>query len=515
MSNIQVTHGTSLNDARSESVVLINPNNPLQVVGASRKCKDIAAYDFTVAAVYSTDGGATWHDSAPLATPGWSGLSDPALAWDDSGNVFLVGAAIKNPPKIDYVGTAVYKSTDGGQTWSAPNLIHASAGDEKQWAAGDSGSASFHGRVYIVWDDGAQLRFARTLDHGNSWIGAGNDPAGSVLAPDSFSPEINVSANGDICIVRSAFPGNAIKMIVSTDGGGSFHPAASPAAGIVRLEAALPPWKPNGWPVLPGGTFRVFTMPTACVFGQTVAVAWADYREGASRIYYALSGDGGASWATGPSGQPLLTGALPAGFHHFHPQIVADPGGVIGCAFYEFGPKPTTPRIDLVMAQSIDGGASFNRTTVTDQPWDPAVDAPVSLVDPIASFIGEYFGLDADARRFHPLWTDTRTGIQELWTATVPPRIAVPSQIYGQVAQILFGIIQDGGGGEFVGGHIRRIPPWGPPELDILLGVAAHRIAGLVSSREGIGLQKAAMTMIARVAQQEVRRLEGKAEGKG
>jgi hypothetical protein len=143
------------------------------------------------------------------------------------------------------------------------------------------------------------------------------------------------------------------------------------------------------------------------------------------------------------------------------------------------------------------------------------VDAPVSLVDPIASFIGEYFGLDADARGFHPLWTDTRTGIQELWKATVPPRIAVPSQIYGQVAQILFGIIQDGGGGEFVGGHIRRIPPWGPPELDILLGVAAHRIAGLVSSREGIGLQKAAMTMIARVAQQEVRRLEGKAEGKG
>ena len=49
MSNIQVTHGTSLNDARSESVVLINPKNPQQVVGASRKCKDIAAYDFTVA----------------------------------------------------------------------------------------------------------------------------------------------------------------------------------------------------------------------------------------------------------------------------------------------------------------------------------------------------------------------------------------------------------------------------------------------------------------------------------
>ena len=76
MSNIQVTHGASLNEARSESVILINPNNPEQIVGASRKCKDINAYDFTVATVYSADGGISWHDSAPLATPGWSGLSD-------------------------------------------------------------------------------------------------------------------------------------------------------------------------------------------------------------------------------------------------------------------------------------------------------------------------------------------------------------------------------------------------------------------------------------------------------
>ena len=73
----------------------------------------------------------------------WSGLSDPALAWDDSGHVFLVGVAIKNPPQIDYVGIAVYKSTDGGQTWSARNPIHTSSEDEKPWAAGDSGSVSF------------------------------------------------------------------------------------------------------------------------------------------------------------------------------------------------------------------------------------------------------------------------------------------------------------------------------------------------------------------------------------
>lgn len=84
MTNIQVTHGISLNDARSESVIAINPNNAQQIAGVSRKCIDISAYEFTVAAVYSTDGGITWHDSSSLAPNGWFGLSDPALAWDDS-----------------------------------------------------------------------------------------------------------------------------------------------------------------------------------------------------------------------------------------------------------------------------------------------------------------------------------------------------------------------------------------------------------------------------------------------
>src|SRR6266481_9171269 len=120
-----------------------------------------------------------------------------------------------------------------------------------------------------------------------------------------------------------------------------------------------------------------------------------------ARIYYALSTNGGVSWTTAPSGQPLLTGAIPAGFQHFQPQLITDPNGVIGCAFYEFGPKPTTNLIDVMMAQSFDGGASFDHFTVTHQPWDPAVDAPWSHhgdstpIDSSVTFIGEYFGLDA------------------------------------------------------------------------------------------------------------------------
>ncbi|MGF6921541.1 sialidase family protein [Paraburkholderia sp. 40] len=510
MSNIQVTHDTSVNNARSESNIAVNANNPKQIVAGSKKFGDIHNYDFILATEYSTDGGISWHDSAALTLSGFTLLTDPALAWDDVGNVYLVGLSGNNPPTFDTVGIVIYQSSDGGQTWSAPLPIHNSAGDDKQWAAGDTNPSSpFHGRVYAVWDDGSDMRFARTTDHGVTWIGAGPGatPAGTVLVNDSFSPDIRVAANGDIYIVWIA--GSEIKMIVSTDGGDSFTPAVSPAAGVTTLNAGLP--APHGWPVFPGGNFRVLTIPSASVFGSTVAVAWADFREGVSRIYCAVSSDGGASWPTGLSGKPLLAGPLPSGLQHFHPQIVIDPNGVIGCAFYEFGPKPSTPLIDVMIAQSVDGGISFDRATVTDQPWDPAIDAPWSHGDSNVTFIGDYFGLDASTRGFYPLWTDTRTGIQELWTDIVRARalLKIPPGLYGQVAQILDGIIQDGGGDEIVGGHIVHIPPWGP-ELDILLGVAIQRIATLVASPGGIGIQRAAMAMVAHVAQQEVKRLEGK-----
>jgi hypothetical protein len=374
-----------------------------------------------VATVYSTDGGGSWHDSAPPATPGWSGLSDPALAWDDSGNVFLIGAAITNPPKIDYVAIAAYKSTDGGKSWSAPTVIHSSATDEKAWAAGDGGSHSYHGRVYIAWADAGSLRFARTLDHGSTWIGTGADPAGSVIGSGAFSPAVAVGSHGRVYVANAPYAGHEMTLLASGDGGDSFHAVTPAATGITTLEASLPPWKPNGWPVMPGSTFRVFTIPTICVVGTTVIVAWADYREGSSRIYHARSTDGGATWSSS-AGEPLLDTAIPAGMQHFHPQLAASSNGVIGCAFYEYGQKPAKRLIDVILAESHDDGASFAHRTVTKRPWDPAVDAPTSLVDPIASFIGEYFGLDAGAHAFHPLWTDTRTGIQELFTARVRAR---------------------------------------------------------------------------------------------
>lgn len=434
MSNIRVTTSASAANARSESVVVVNPNDRQQIVASSKKFINITNYEFTLATSYSTDGGQTWKESAALTLPGDATImSDPALAWDDAGNIFLMGLLGKNPPTPDVIGMVMYKSTDGGKTWSSPKSIHTSASDDKQWIAGDTKPDSPHrGNVYAVWDDGdpafgAPMRFARTLDQGATWIGLGaSSIKDAVLAPDSFSPEISVAADGTIYVVyiNGEF-GGVVKFIKSTDGGETFSTPAVVASGISGMFASFP--LVGGYAQFPGGKFRMVTLATGCTGpGDNLSVAWADGREGSpgahqSRIYYRRSPDGGNTWLGPASGQPLLTSPIPANFQHFHPQLICDANGVIGCAFYEFGPKPTTPLIDVIMAQSLDGGATFVPFRVTDRAWDPALGAPLARGDNNVTFIGEYFGFDASFQGFHTVWTDTRVNdTQELWTDIVP-----------------------------------------------------------------------------------------------
>lgn len=450
--NTQVTFDASPANARSESAIAVNPFNPSNIVGASKRFTNPQTYDFSLAAYASYDGGTSWMEAPPLGLQsGWGGISDPTLAWDAAGNVYLVGLAFA-PGANNLIGMAIYQSTDGGQTWSAPNLIHQSSGDDKQWAAGDNDPASpYYGHVYVVWDDlaAATCAFARTTDNGATWTGTAGQGPGSALGNNSFSPQVSVASDGTVYVVWVA--GSDVMFVKSTDGGDSFTAPVAAIAGITPLTSP-PLAAPNGFPELPGGSFRVLTI-AACSAGngQTLVLAWADYREGVSRIYYAYSNDAGGTWPSGTSGQSLLTGADASGAdqHDFHAQLAALPDGSIGCTFYEFGPKwPGGPLlIDVDLAVSTDNGASFgNRQTVTDRAWDPTVDAPWSHGDPQTTFIGDYFGLAGSPNGWSVFWTDTRTGVQEMfygsetrigpwfgvqWTDTMGPNATIDYFTWG------------------------------------------------------------------------------------
>lgn len=436
--NIQVTHSLDVNHARSESVVSINPFNKDNLVAASKRFRNLQTYDFTVEAAVSFDQGQTWAASPLELLSDWgvgAGMSDPTIAWDSHGWVYLfVGPhrrsinphdAVGSPSEQHFFGLWVYISKNGGSSWEKPIQISDNFDDDKQWAASDLNQDSpYFGNVYVAWASNAPLRFGSSRNPGAAWVGPDNtNPAQSSLDDHAFAPEVSVGVDGTIYIFWHNDGSDAIQLAKSTDGGQNFRVLPDVVKGISSIRGHAPALVLNGWPYFPGGNFRVITLVTACVLDfNTLIVAWADYRDGVSRIYYRRSTDGGENWeGDDASGQPLLKGIVEsaADAHEFHPQILALPDGTVGCAFYEFGPRGVSgDLIDVVLAVSLDRGVDFSvRGSVTDKPWNPAINSPWAHGDQNVTFIGEYFGLDADENNFRIVWTDTRTGMQELFTA--------------------------------------------------------------------------------------------------
>lgn len=429
--NRQVTCDSNTANDRSESSLAINPTDHYNLIGSSKIFIDPSAYRFSLAAYASWDGGQTWTDSGPMPLPATvssqqvDGISDPTVTFDDQGTAYLLGLAFANAPtphtQATLLGMVVYTSADKGRTWSVPTIVHQGIGDDKQIIAGDTNpSSAYIGHVYATWDGTAPgnnsgVIMARTTDHGASWKGltvAGVDqPTGSLIIPNALYSTIAIDSRGHVhvsAIGRTAQGQNAVLSVVSTDGGNSFGPVTSVAAPIVPI---------NG---VPGNLFRSETIPTSCITGgDRVVVAWPDARNGSDQVFSVLSQPDGI-WPNNPSLGSLLTASQPspAGQSDIMPQLAATPDGTVGCAVYEYGPKTAggPPLIDVHLLVSTNQAASFDdRVTVTDRPWDPSVDLPTDSSG--RGFIGDYFGLAAGDLGFFPFWTDTRTGVQEIFTS--------------------------------------------------------------------------------------------------
>ncbi len=467
------------NQSRSESAVAIDVQQPDRIVGASKKFTEPANYRFGVAPVYTADSGVTWHESTLPMKQGWDGMTDPTVAFDAFGNAFLVGEPLKFGTGLTGLGMVVYRSTDGGKTWEQPKTLTVDTEDDKQWVQCDNNPSSPHfGNVYVVFGANGPLRFSRSLDHGNTWKGKGSDPPGTDLVESAFAPDIAISPDGTLHLFWHPDGEADIRYLRSTDGGETFEPVKVVAQGISSLRNHLP--EQDGWTHFEHGKFRVITIVTSCAgSGDEVVVAWADMREGRSRVYYRRSHDKGLTWEGPASGQPLLPGSSYGDANCFHPQIACTGTGVVGCTFYVFGKAPDGRYlIDVELAASWNVGTTFDPAiTVSDQGWDPLVNAPKSHGVAAVDFIGDYFGLDASDHAFALLWTDTRTGVQELRSAVVDTEHVNFKRIPLEGVTIVVGVIQDGGGWVIIGGKLVRVPPRSPL-IRLLREIHAHATPG-------------------------------------
>jgi len=383
----------------TDATVAVNPADPEKVIAAW--CGYIDPTDpareevpnFRVWVAYSTDGGVSWVASA--LPPIVGGAGHPVLAYGPDEVAYLLtceGGGDGGRPRI-------FRSADDGATWTA-----AKAPPEPlsmPWLACDPARA---GRLYLTtgffrWSDPPSLAVAvvwRSDDSGETWSPRKvlRDEAGSPLL--AWAPHVSVAADGTVHVVSMSRDSAWLWHWRSIDAGESFS--------VQRAALPILAWSP----VLPDDSLWV----NGCAAAGRFVVAWTDVRDGVSRIYYRATDEDGRTWVGPDTGTPLLP-SLPktAVGHHVRPRLAATPQGAVGCAFYELALDAGGPRLAMMLAAALRWEDGFGAAVaVSDAPWKPASEPGSGDTYESRPFVGDYFGLAADASSFLVVWPQAPLG---------------------------------------------------------------------------------------------------------
>lgn len=387
-----------------EPHVAVDPRDPNHWVGAWQQDRYSNGGSRGQVSGVSFDAGATWlRTPMPASVCGGAGYdraSDPWVSFAPDGTVYQVAlaisGAINTPSSVSAV--LVFRSGDGGITWSAPETIARSTGaffEDKESITADPADPRY---VYIVWDrlngtTGSVTMFARTTDAGATW-----EQARPIYQPAADNGQtignlVRVLPDGSLVdfFMQLGPAPPALYVIRSTDRGATWSApilvanAASvgttdPDTGMGVRDAAIIPQMAVG----PDGVLHV---------------VWQDSRFTRVRdaIAYSRSTDGGRTWSA-----PVRVNANPD-VKAFIPQVHVRDDGTVGVTYFDFRSNtadPATLLTDYWLARSTDG-VNWSETRVS-APFDLS-SAPVAG----GLFLGDYMGLASAGTTFTTLYVKT------------------------------------------------------------------------------------------------------------
>jgi photosystem II stability/assembly factor-like uncharacterized protein len=218
---------------------------------------------FATALVESTDGGHTWSLPRPLPSPYLVVVAG-------------VGGELYAQREGDFTSAGLYRSADGGRTWSRRDTALA-AGDLRFGLAAVR-RADGSTRVVAIGQRGLDNALFASIDGGARWKG---------LSPGE--PVSLVAAGGRVLLAVTA-GGSGQVLLRSTDAGASWEPV--PGA----------PPRPSGFVPAPQG----FALEVDAVRPEHVATASFDGSVGiAGSVTPWLTDDRGATWRPSASGLPV------------------------------------------------------------------------------------------------------------------------------------------------------------------------------------------------------------------
>lgn len=335
--------------------IAAHPTDPDVLLAASMVIPD-SADQFDVIVYRSSDGGDSWTQSLDVA-PG-SEEGDPDLAFGPGGRAYLI--------EMGAGEDLLHRSPDGGRSWEEPTPVE--IGDRPFLAVSGAG-AEHTGRVYV-----------HSSSRTDPLDGGRGENAVAVLRTDSGGSEVvsraRLHVDGDRYVLGTG------ESAVLSDGTVVFlYPERQDQSDIGMFEAMTAPdprvhRDPNarlralvsrdgGESFAPARTVsnwyhrfgrgRSAMIPALAAdtssgpFRDRLYAAWTDFRSGEGKVLLSHSEDRGRSWS-----DPIVVnrGGGPA----FHPMLAVNDEGVLGVAWYDRRNSPSGLGYSVRFAASLDGG---------------------------------------------------------------------------------------------------------------------------------------------------------------
>jgi hypothetical protein len=429
--------------AHEEVYLGAHPSDPKRLLACSIVDRNRYAERLMHAVAYvSEDGGTTWRHA--VESHEFNG--DPMCAFAPDGRAYFVSIGTDDESWKDVNWwMEIFRSDDGGLAWG-PGLVR--RGGDRPWLAFDGGDGKRPAAAYVVYSirataidrfgSFATLRDAalptvevlRSTGGGHSWektaVGVHTGPSlpsatGAAVLSDGtlavlwLERFLKKDASGQDIGQEDR---QTLNVTVVPPGGEMFQPSVR----VAELLASRPE----------SGTFFSFTSDASRgSFRDRLYAGWTDTKAPRSRILVASSADGGKTWSV-PAAVNHEPGADAAkGLDDYQPTVAVNRDGIVGVSWRRRVRKEEDAEVRFAISR--DGGRTWSPSVLVSSPTfavqgslaqatlRPTDDGESPGSRPMKLYKGgDTGGLAADASGvFHAVWADQRSGIGQVYTATI------------------------------------------------------------------------------------------------
>ncbi len=161
--NVDANGNNIVGDAANECSIAVDPTNRNKMVIGWRQFNSVTSNFRQGGWGYTTDAGLTWHFPGVLENNVFR--SDPVLDSDETGRFFYNSL-------LQSLCINIYRSINGGQSWTELQADGAGGSGDKQWFTIDRTNGIGHGFQYQAWDTSpcsGSGQFSRSTDGGVTW----------------------------------------------------------------------------------------------------------------------------------------------------------------------------------------------------------------------------------------------------------------------------------------------------------------------------------------------------------